>query len=140
MTVRVQRRFDLEASLEDVWAIISDPAVRARAISVVDRFEQSGETMIWHLRLPIPVLRTTIRVRTRDVEYDPPTSVRFQGTSKAFTVQGSHTLTERDGTIAVDNEFVVDGRLPGVERFFRKNLDAELGNLERTVRSRLSAE
>ncbi|MFB6255991.1 MAG: polyketide cyclase, partial [Haloplanus sp.] len=32
------------------------------------------------------------------------------------------------------NEFVVDGRLPGVERFFKKRLDTELDNLESALR------
>lgn len=140
MSVRVQRRFDLDAPIEDVWDIISDPAVRAKAISVVERFERSGETTIWHIRLPIPLLRKTIRVRTRDVEIEPPKHVRFRGTSKAFTVQGEHTIRDANGGAIVDNEFVVDGRIPGVETFFRRNLDKELVNLEAALKTRLREE
>lgn len=140
MSVRVQRRFDLDAPMKDVWDVISDPAVRARAISVVDRFERSGETTTWYIRLPIPLLRKTIRVRTRDVELEPPKHVRFRGTSKAFTVQGEHTIRNSGSGTVVDNEFVVNGRIPGVETFFRRNLDRELENLEAALKTRLREE
>ncbi|MFB6114469.1 MAG: SRPBCC family protein [Halodesulfurarchaeum sp.] len=141
MSVRVQRRFTVAASVSDVWDFISDPTARARAISVVDRFEQRGETTIWYIELPIPLVRKTIRVVTRNEEVDPPEYVRFTGSSKAFTVEGEHTIHESDdGDVSVDNVFVVEGRVPGVETFFRRNLDSELDNLERAMKSAIRNE
>jgi carbon monoxide dehydrogenase subunit G len=136
MTVRVQRTFDLDAAPEEVWAFISDPAKRASAISVVDSFEETGDGTTWHVRLPIPLVKTTVPVETREVERDPPRYVRFVGTSRAFRVVGEHEVEPRDGGSRLVNRFTVEGRLPGVEGFFERNLDAELDNLERRLRAK----
>ncbi|MDL5363620.1 SRPBCC family protein [Halalkalicoccus sp. NIPERK01] len=141
MTVRVERRFVLPASCEEVWEFISDPEQRARAISVVSDYElvdEAGNEAIWYIDIPIPVIRRAARVETEDTERDPPRYVEFVGRSKVMRVTGSHRLEETDGGCRLTNEFVVDGRLPGVERFFKKNLDSELENLERTIREYLA--
>lgn len=138
MTVRVERSFVVDASPEAVWEFIADPAERARAISVVDRFEQRGETMVWYIELPIPLLRTTIRVRTRDVTREPPNHVAFEGRSPAFTVNGEHEITAVEEGTRVSNVFVVDGKAPGVERFFQRNFDGEIRNLERALKKHLA--
>ncbi len=140
MTVRVERRFTLAAEPEEVWAFISDPAKRAGAISVVDEFElrtEDGREATWHVSLPIPMVRRTVRVDTRDVKREPPSYVEFTGTSKVMNVVGKHRIEEVEGGCELVNEFVVDGKLPGVERFFKRNLDGELENLERTLRDEL---
>lgn len=133
MTVRVERTFDLSVSPEDVWAFISDPEKRASAISVVDSYEHEGDTTTWHVRLPIPVVRSTIAVETRDVEQDPPRYVRFVGKSHIFNVTGEHEIEDRDGGSRLLNRFVVDGKMPGVETFFKRNLDDELEELRRAL-------
>lgn len=122
---------------EAVWEFIADPASRARAISVVDHYEADGRAGTWHVRLPIPMLNATVAVRTRDVERDPPNYVKFVGRSSAFRVTGEHTIEATDTGSRLVNEFVVEGKLPGVERFFERNLDAELDNLERALRQAL---
>ena len=137
MTARVERRFHVDATEEAVWEFIADPANRARAISVVDHFDRQGKITIWHLRLPIPLIRRTIKVRTKDVELDPPRFVRFQGKSSAFTVQGEHRIEPEENGVSVSNTFIVDGRAPGVERFFKRNLDGEITNLENALKSYL---
>ncbi|MFW6003372.1 MAG: SRPBCC family protein [Halanaeroarchaeum sp.] len=134
MSVRVERSFEVDAAPEAIWEFIADPAHRARAISVVDRFDQRGETTVWHLALPIPFVRTTIRVRTRDVVRDPPEYVKFEGRSAAFDVTGEHTISVAGDVSRVRNVFVVDGRAPGVERFFKRNFESEIHNLERALR------
>jgi len=48
-------------------------------------------------------------------------------------VTGEHEVVPTDEGCELVNTFVVDGRLPGVERFFRRNLDAELDNLEQAL-------
>ena len=49
-------------------------------------------------------------------------------------VQGEQELEPTDDEeTRVTNRFVVDGKLPGVERFFKRNLDGELQNLERAL-------
>ena len=78
-----------------------------------------------------------IAFETEDTERDPPTYVEFVGRSKVMRVTGQHTLEETDDGCRLTNEFVVDGKLPGVERFFKKNLDSELENLERSIRDYL---
>lgn len=131
MTVRVTRSFEFGVPPERVWAFIEDPENRAAAISVVDRFDVTGDGEVtWHVRLPIPVINQTIAVRTRDVDVDPPRHVKFVGRSSAMNVTGEHTVEPTDGGSRLVNEFVVDGRFPGVERFFSRNLDSELDNLE----------
>ena len=140
MTVRVQRTFEFDAPGDRVWEFISDPGKRAEAISVVERFEvdEDGRTATWHIKLPIPVINQTAEVETRDVVVEPPHHVKFVGTSKVMRVTGEHTIEETgEAACRLVNEFVVDGRLPGVERFFKKNLDRELRNLEAALRREL---
>ncbi len=137
MTVRVQRTFEFDAPGERVWEFISDPGKRAEAISVVERFDvhDGGERATWHISLPIPVISQTAEVETRDVVVEPPRYVKFVGKSSVMRVTGEHTIEEvGDDRCRLRNEFVVDGRLPGVERFFKKNLDRELDNLEQALR------
>ncbi|MFC6786147.1 SRPBCC family protein [Halobaculum halobium] len=139
MTVRVRREFVFDADPEDVWAFISDPAKRAGAISVVDEYEVADDgTATWHVRLPIPVIRSSIAVDTEEVRKEPPTYVKFVGKSRAFRVTGEHTVSETDdGRARLVNEFVVDGRLPGVESFFERKFSDELDNLERALEREL---
>lgn len=143
MTVRVERFVEVPATREEVWEFIVDPENRARAISVVTGFElddEEGRTATWHVELPIPVIRKTVAIRTEDVERRPPEYVKFVGTSKVLRVTGEHEITATEDGARLRNEFVVEGRLPGVERFFRKNLDRELENLERDLREFLELE
>lgn len=141
MTVRVQRRFTLPATCEEVWEFISDPERRAQAISVVSEYElkdESGRKATWYIDIPIPVIRRAARVETEDVTRDPPKYVEFVGRSKVMQVTGTHRLEEIEGGCRLTNEFVVNGKLPGVERFFKHNLDSELENLEDAIREYLA--
>ena len=140
MTVRVERTIDLDASPDRVWDFIEKPSNRADAISVVDSWETDGDEMIWHVRLPIPLVRTTAAVRTRDVERVEGERVRFVGTSSVMRVQGEHELEATEDGSRLVNRFVVEGRLPGVERFFERQLDGELDNLERALKRDLEAQ
>ena len=140
MTVRVERTFELGVPPEQVWAFIADPERRARAISVVADYEQTGErTAIWHVKLPIPFLDKTVPVETEDVERDPPTHVKFVGRSSALRVTGEHDITGTDDGSRLVNRFTVEGRVPGVERYFKKHLDDELDNLEAALREEAAA-
>ncbi|PSQ44941.1 polyketide cyclase [Halobacteriales archaeon SW_6_65_15] len=140
MTVRVERTFDLGVPPEDVWAFIEDPERRASVISVVDSYEQTGErTAVWHVKLPIPFLDTTVPVETEDVERDPPRYVKFVGRSSALRVTGEHELLETDEGSRLVNRFTVEGKVPGIERYFKKNLDRELDNLEAALRKEATA-
>jgi carbon monoxide dehydrogenase subunit G len=93
-----------------------------------------GQSSTWRVRVPVPLVHSTVSVETRDVELDPPFHVKFVGRSRIFSVTGEHTIEETEGGCRLVNEFVVDGRLPGVERFFERNLDTELKNLEAALR------
>lgn len=143
MTVEVEREFDVEAPATAVWEILSDEETRAKLISVVKSYELRPGTehneVVWHLSLPIPVISSTVAVRTRDVERDPPRYVKFVGTSKVMTVTGEHELHETESGCRVVNRFVVDGKVPGVERFFRRNIDAEMENFRKTVLDRVGS-
>lgn len=131
MTVRVERTFELGVEPTKVWEFIADPERRASVISVVADFEQTGEdSAIWHVQLPIPFFDKTIPVETEDVESDPPNYVKFVGRSSALRVTGEHELVPIEGGTRLVNRFTVDGRVPGVERYFKKHLDGELDNLE----------
>lgn len=138
MTARVERAFSVSAPQETVWEFISDPANRASAISVVDRFDTDENTTTWHISLPIPVVNKTIPVRTRNVELTPPEYVRFEGNSKIFDVMGEHRVVTEGDKTKVINTFTVDGHVPGVEGFFRQNLDGEINNLEQALRDYLA--
>lgn len=140
MTVRLERTFELGLEPESVWEFISDPERRASVISVVDDFERTGErTAVWHVRLPIPFVDATVPVETRDVERDPPKYVKFVGRSSALQVTGEHELTPTDGGTRLVNKFTVEGRVPGVERYFERHLDEELDNLEAALREEAPA-
>jgi len=140
MTARIERVFEIPASPEAVWSVISDPEKRARPIRVVTDFETTGDrTAVWHVSLPIPGLNRTIRVETEDVEIDEPEYVRFIGRSKAMNVEGEHSLEPTDTGTRVTNRFLVEGRLPGVESYFKRKLDDELASLEAAVREELDA-
>jgi len=136
MTVRVSRTFEFDVSGEQIWAFIADPEQRAGAISVVDTFTiHDDNRATWQVRLPIPLLNSTVTVETEELIREPPTRVKFEGRSRALRVTGEHTITETDTGCQLKNEFVVDGQLPGVERFFKRNLDTELDNLEAALRA-----
>jgi carbon monoxide dehydrogenase subunit G len=141
MTVRVERTFELPAEPEKVWAFISDPEKRARPISVVTDFEQHDDhSATWYVKLPIPVVNKHIAVETEDIEFEPPTHVKFVGKSKVMRVVGEHTLEATEDGTRVTNSFVVDGKLPGVERFFKRNMDKELQNVENAMLEELGVE
>lgn len=135
MTVRVEREVELNTSPEDVWKFIADPEKRARPISVIDNFEITSEnTAIWHIRLPIPLVNRTATIKTEDTDRDPPTYVRFVGRSSVLRVVGEHEIEPTEHGTRLTNRFTVDGNVPGVERFFKRNLDSELDNLENALR------
>ncbi|MXV64293.1 polyketide cyclase [Natronorubrum sp. JWXQ-INN-674] len=136
MTVQVDRSFELSASPERVWEFISDPGNRAEAISVVQEYtvdDPDGRRVTWHVELPIPLVRRTVSVKTEDITLDPPRYVEFVGKSKVMQVTGEHEIVETDDGARLENHFVVDGKLPGVEKFFKRNLDGELENLRRAL-------
>lgn len=138
MVVRVERVVDVPAAPEQVWAFISDPAKRAGAISVVEDFEELDETRAnWHVRLPIPVINRQIVFETEENRREPPTYVEFEGNSKVADIVGKHELEATEEGTRLTNRFVVDGKLPGVERFFRRNFGDELDNLETALREDL---
>ena len=134
MTVRVSRAFEFEAPAERVWDFIADPGKRAGAISVVRDYEVDGNSATWEIDLDLPVIDRTATVETEDVERDEPRYVKFVGRSSVMRVTGEHRIEDTETGTRLHNEFVVDGRLPGVERFFKKRLDAELDNLEAALR------
>ncbi|PSP82954.1 polyketide cyclase [Halobacteriales archaeon QS_1_68_17] len=142
MTVRVEQSVELPVPRERVWTFISDPEKRARPISVVRDFElESDGRAIWQIKLPIPLIDRTIAVETENVTVDPPSYVKFVGRSRAMRVVGEHELAETEngtgtGTV-LTNRFTVEGRVPGVERYFRRNFEGELDNLEDAIREDL---
>ncbi len=143
MSVRVRRTIEVAAPPEAVWEFISDPELRAGAISVVTDFElddPDGTAATWYVQLPIPLLDRAATVRTEDVTRRPPEYVKFVGRSKVMNVTGEHTIEETEEGSRLINEFVVEGRLPGVERFFKRNLDSEMENLERSLADHLGLE
>ena len=141
MTVRVERELSVPAPVERVWAFIADPAKRAAAIGVVKDYEVHDDgRATWHVSLPIPVVSRTVAVETRETAREPPTFVSFEGRSRVFHVAGEHDLEAVDGGTRLHSRFVVDGRLPGVERFFKNRLDDELDNLEAALQADLEAE
>ncbi|APW99798.1 polyketide cyclase [Halobiforma lacisalsi AJ5] len=136
MTVRVDRSFELSATPEEVWEFIADPENRARAISVVREYtanDPEGRRVTWHVELPIPLVRRTTAVETEDLTRRPPEYVKFVGKSKVMQVTGEHEVVQTDTGTRLENHFVVDGKLPGVEKFFKRNLDEEIENLRREL-------
>ena len=142
MTVEVDRSFDVDATREEVWELLADEENRARVISVVEDYEvvdPQRHEVTWHIRLPIPLIKSTIAVRTWDVERNPPGFVKFVGRSKVMNVTGEHEITSLDSGCRVRNRFVVDGKVPGVEKFFERNFDSEIENIKRAVSERVGA-
>ena len=134
MAVRAERVVTVPASREDVWAFIDDPEKRARPISVVSDFEIDDDgRAIWHLKLQLPVVDRTVRVETEEQQRDPPGYVEFVGKSKVMRVVGKHELEEVENGTRLTNRFVVEGKLPGVERFFKRNMEREFDNLEDAI-------
>ncbi len=142
MTVRVDRSFELSAPPERVWEFIADPEKRARAISVVTDYtvrDEHGHKATWQIELPIPLIRQTVSVDTEDVVRREPEYVKFVGRSKVLTVTGEHEIIETETGSRLENHFTVDGKLPGVEKFFKRNLDGELENLRRALERDLTS-
>jgi len=137
MTVRVQRTFEFETPGDRIWEFISDPGKRAGAISVVHDYDVDGNRATWEIDLDLPLVDRTATVETEDVEREEPRYVKFVGRSSVLRVTGEHRIEETETGSRLHNEFVVDGRLPGVERFFKKRLDTELDNLEAALRREL---
>jgi carbon monoxide dehydrogenase subunit G len=133
MTIRVERVVSVPAPPERVWEFIVDPEKRARPISVVTDFQlddDDGRKATWEIKLPIPLINRTITVETEDVTRDPPKYVKFTGRSKVMQVIGEHELVPTDEGTELTNLFTVEGRVPGVERYFKRNLETEFDNLE----------
>lgn len=137
MSTTVERTYEVHADIEEVWELIADPSLRAEAISVVEAFHREGDAMVWELEMPGRGIPGTISVRTRDVEREPPRYVRFVGESSVMRVEGEHELESAAEGCLVHNRFVVDGRFPGVEAFFKRNIDEEIDNLLDYVGDRL---
>ena len=134
MTARVERTFEFNVPPSAVWGFIADPEKRARPISVVTDFETTGDhTATWQIALPIPVISRSIAIETEDVKRREDEFVRFVGRSKVMNVQGEHELEETASGCLLHNRFVVDGNAPGVETFFKRNLDDELDNIEDAI-------
>lgn len=135
---------EVDGSPEEVWDFIADPEERARAVSVVSDYElgdAEGTSATWYVDLPIPLVRKLATVHTQDATRDPPNYVRFIGRSKVMRVEGEHSIEpDGNGGAILENSFTVDGRLPGVERYFKRNLEAELKNLEHALTRRLGEE
>jgi carbon monoxide dehydrogenase subunit G len=139
MTVRVERTFEFDAPPSAIWGFIADPEKRARPISVVTDFETTGDrTARWQVKLPIPVINRTLAIETEDVDRRENEFVRFVGKSKVMNVQGEHELEETEDGCLLHNRFVVDGQAPGVETFFKRNLDDELDNIEAAIGEEIS--
>ena len=64
----------------------------------------------------------------------PPRYVKFVGRSSALRVTGEHEVQETESGSRLVNKFTVEGKVPGIERYFKKNLDEELDNLEARLR------
>ncbi len=140
MTVREERVLEVAAPPAAVWEAIADPELRANAISVVSRYEldaPDGSEATWHLELPIPLLGRLVPVHTEERVREPPNRVEFVGHSRVMRIRGEHVVEPTETGTRVTNRFVVDGKVPGIERFFRSNLDTEMENLERAIRERL---
>ena len=134
MVVRAERVVTVPAPPEKVWEFIADPERRASPISVVEDFEILDDGVaVWHIALPIPLVNRTIAIETRERTREQPTYVEFAGKSKVLSVVGQHTLTEVNGSTELTNRFIVDGKAPGVERFFKRQMDDEFDNLERAL-------
>jgi carbon monoxide dehydrogenase subunit G len=141
MTVRVERQLEVPADVDQVWSFIADAEKRAEAISVVDGYDIVDVTRTtWHVNLPVPGVSRTVAVETEERSSDPPTYVEFVGRSKVFRVVGEHNLEPLEDGTRLATRFVVDGRLPGVERFFKTRLDDELDNLEAALYADLGIE
>lgn len=135
MVVRVERVATVPAAPEEVWEFIADPERRARPISVVKDFELLDENRaVWHVSLPVPLVDKTITIETRERTKRPPEYVEFVGNSKVLKVVGEHELVERNGSTELTNRFTVDGKVPGVERFFKKRMDEEFDNIDNALR------
>jgi hypothetical protein len=93
------------------------------------------------VRLPIPFIERTIAVETQDVVIEPPEHVEFIGRSPAFAVRGVHDVEPVDEAhTALDTAFIVDGKIPGVERFFQEHLDEELQHLASALQAEVTPE
>jgi carbon monoxide dehydrogenase subunit G len=140
MVVRAERVVEVAAPPEVVWEFISDPERRSSPISVVDDFERVTDTSaIWHVKLPIPVTDRTIAIETDETHRDEPNHVEFEGRSKVLKVVGEHILAPHEGGTRLTNRFTVDGKLPGVEKYFKRQMDPELANLEGALYSYLES-
>ena len=98
-----------------------------------DKIEVNGDDATWHVDLQLPLVDRTATVETEDVERDEPRYVKFVGRSNVMRVTGEHRIESTETGCRLDNEFVVDGRLPGVESFFERKFGDELDNLERAL-------
>lgn len=132
MAIRLERVIEVAAPPADVWTFIADHEQRARHISVVEdvTVSEDSETAVWHIALPIPLIDRTIEVRTENVVLNEPEYVKFVGRSRAMRVVGEHELQATETGTKLTNRFSVEGRIPGIERFFKNNLEAEFDNLE----------
>lgn len=134
MVVRAERVVNVQASPAAIWEFIADPERRATLISDVQEYEVVADGRVrWHVSLPIPLIDRTIPIETEETVRDPPNRVEFVGRSKAMRVVGEHVIAAENGTTRMTNTFTVDGKLPGVERYFKRRIEGEFDTLEREL-------
>lgn len=130
MVVRVERSVEVPASPATVWEFLADPRNRAEAVSVVREAEvHDDDTVTWYVEIPLPIVDRTIPVHTEDEVQDPPNRGEWVGRATGLSVEGEHVVSETESGARVENRFVVESSIPGVEAYFERNLDRELDNL-----------
>ena len=112
----------VNASRDDIWALVSHPATLAELTPLIDSIEQSGELWTWQLR-GISALGVSIAPSfTERMHLVEPESIEFAHdppSNELAGANGTYRLTEIDAStteLHIDITLCADLPLPGLTR------------------------
>ncbi|MGL5865255.1 MAG: SRPBCC family protein [Dermatophilaceae bacterium] len=107
----------ISASLDDVWAVVTDAALLARFTPFLARITDHGEHWVWEM-VGVPALgRTLAFTFTERMTFDPPHRIEFAheppaGTTEHAGVAGWYALEPRDGGTHLSTTLHITAHLP----------------------------
>lgn len=130
MTQPIRREIEVDVSRAEVWAFLSCHRRKAAVIDQVAEVDVQGDDAEWRVRIPLPAVRSHVRVRTRDLAKEAPRFVRFSASAPMVQLTGEHELEELGAQrCRVISRFWIDTQVPGLKQAFRHQLDRLLPRL-----------
>ncbi|QWC86190.1 SRPBCC family protein [Nocardioidaceae bacterium] len=113
----------VDASREEIWAILTDPEELPRLTPNLERIDADGDTWVWHMSR-MPILGTSLAPSfTETMSFDEPSRIEFthtppEGSTERAGAEGVYDLQETDGgtELSISLTITVDLPLPKLSK------------------------